>query len=451
MTTDIIVQEKQVELFTNANIMASAMVSRQQETVQADAEQLIAFSNTAAEEAYNLLRIDSNQRVMVCDGTAHVIFDSAYGNNIEGKYLLLECIYTALSGKSGFDHTIGSSYYEFSAAVPVTYMGKVFGTVYIHEYSTDRAQLLTNSSSYIFLLSIFIFFLAVTLGLLFSNFLTQQIKAINVAVYNMKQGVYDKKAKILSRDELGQLAREFNELSDRLWETEEERRQFVSNASHELKTPLAAIKLLSDSILENEMDQATVKEFLTDINGEIDRLTRITEQLLKLSKTDADTEIKREPVDISEISRRVIRVLAQLMESRGITLSASINPDCIALGDSDRMYQVIINLVENAIKYNRQNGRLVVKVSNRGNRVVLLVEDTGIGIEKVDLDKIFERFYRVDKAHSRQTGGTGLGLSIVKNNVESMGGQIRVYSKVGRGSVFLVEFVRAPGNERGRV
>ena len=460
MTRDVILQEKQVELYTSANIVANTMVSKQQElaeqgpvnTRQATDGQEVALTNLIAQDAYNLLRFDSSQRLMVCDTSMKVIFDSAYRNNIEGRYLMLQSLYDALQGKSGFTSKIGREAYEFAVSVPVTNQGKVAGAVYIYEYSTDRARLIGSTNQYIFLLSILILVVAVSLSFVFTNLFTEQIKAINTAVRNMKAGIYDKKAKIISRDELGELADQFNQLSDRLWETEEQRRQFISNASHELKTPLAAIKLLSDSILENEMDEATTKEFLTDINGEIDRMTRLTEQLLKLSKMDSDTapSPKSQPVDLSEIVDRVAKVLSQLMEKRGIRLECQLDRECRAQGDEDRIYQIVMNLMENATKYNRDNGKITVKVSAKGNKAILIVEDTGIGIAREDLDRIFERFYRVDKARSRQTGGTGLGLSIVKDNVESMGAKIRAYSKLGRGTAFVVEFSRAHGEESRR-
>ena len=231
-------------------------------------------------------------------------------------------------------------------------------------------------------------------------------------------------------------------LTDKLQQTEITERQFVSDASHELKTPLASIKLLSDSILQNEMDTDTMREFVADIGAESDRLTRMAQKLLTLSRASADeTEGgEHEVVDVGQTLSRVFRMLVPLADRQAVKLTASVEKGCTILSFEDDAYQILFNLVENGIKYNRENGSVHVRVRHEEDTVVIDVEDTGSGIPENALDSIFNRFYRVDKARSRQAGGAGLGLSIVHEMVGRNFGTISVRSTVGEGSCFTVTF-----------
>ena len=210
----------------------------------------------------------------------------------------------------------------------------------------------------------------------------------------------------------------------------------MSDDSHELKTPLASIKLLSDSILQNDMDADTMREFVSDIGNESDRLTRMTQKLLTLSKADAETVCDHEVVDLSEIVRRVFRMLVPLADKTEVRLTANLDRGCFVLSMEDDAYQIIFNLVENGIKYNHSGGCVHVTVSHTQEDVELLVEDTGMGIPQAEIEHIFVRFYRVDKARSRQAGGSGLGLSIVHELVERNFGSIAVSSEEGKGTRF---------------
>lgn len=218
----------------------------------------------------------------------------------------------------------------------------------------------------------------------------------------------------------------------------QQQKQFVADASHELKTPLASIKLLSDSILQNDMDADTMREFVSDIGNESDRLTRMTQKLLTLSKADAQTTCEHEVVDLGETVRRVFRMLVPLADRTQIQLTASLDRGCYVLSMEDDAYQIIFNLVENGIKYNHAGGSVHVTARHTQDEAELLVEDTGMGIPQDAIEHIFERFYRVDKARSRQAGGSGLGLSIVHELVERNFGTIEVSSKEGEGTKFTV-------------
>ena len=223
------------------------------------------------------------------------------------------------------------------------------------------------------------------------------------------------------------------------------RRRFVSDASHELKTPLASIRLLADSILQNEtMDQVTLRDFVSDIGTEADRLTRITEHLLALTRLDSLPAAETFPVDVSAVTRRALSMLAPVADAAGVALGSNLKDKCVVQGTEDDLYQICFNLLENGIKYNRPGGRVKADVYRDGDQVLLEVSDTGVGIPEEDMPKVFNRFYRVDKARSRAAGGTGLGLSIVRDTVRRHGGWVTVRARQPEGSVFTVGFPAVP-------
>ena len=229
----------------------------------------------------------------------------------------------------------------------------------------------------------------------------------------------------------------------------ENQKRFITNASHELKTPLAGIRLLTDSILQTDhMDEETTKEFVTDIGREAERLSRITENLLRLTRLDSGVVQQPYPVAVRPVLERVERMLTMVAQEKGVTVSGAADEDAVALATDDDVHQILYNLMENAIKYSAaEDGFVRAEAHVDGDKVVLTVSDNGIGIPDEDLPHIFDRFYRVDKMRSREVGGTGLGLSIVKDTIENRGGTISAgHGANGVGTVFTVYL---PLAERG--
>ena len=257
----------------------------------------------------------------------------------------------------------------------------------------------------------------------------------------IQDGDYTHKIDMRGNDELHFLADEFNFLTDRLQISEDKRRQFVSDASHELKTPLASIKLLSDSILQYDMDMETVREFAGDIGEEADRLNRMTMKLLALTKDESNTaNDESEIIYLSPTVERVVKMLDAIAAKNRIKITMDLHQDMPVLIQEDDLYQITYNLVENGIKYNIPGGTLSISLHRQEDMAVLRVSDTGTGIPPESLEHVFERFYRVDKARSRQTGGSGLGLAIVRSMVERNNGEIHLQSTVGKGTTFTVAF-----------
>ena len=308
------------------------------------------------------------------------------------------------------------------------------------QYDTDQGALVDTLQTNVLRLSVALELGVILISLVFSTAFSRRLRRILHSVRKMGDGDYSYKLKLRGSDELTQLGREFNSLSERLEASEQRRRQFVSDASHELKTPLATIKLLSDSILQNEMDAATQREFIGDIGREADRLGRLTQKLLTLTKLDSAVSDEREIINAAQTVQKVARMLRPLAKLHRIRLECTPEEGCSIMTVEDDLYQIVFNLVENAIKYNREGGWVGVKLFRQDEDVVLTVEDSGVGIPPEAMTHIFERFYRVDKARSRAAGGAGLGLSIVHDMVGRNYGTICVAARVGGGTVFTVRF-----------
>lgn len=378
-------------------------------------------------------------RTLVTDKDGLVIYDSVQDGSAKGKYALLPEVVRALDGWDVAYSKYDSGALESRAASPIMHQGKVIGSVYLMEHDdTDQGQLIYALRKNILWISVILEVAVVLFSMVFSEVFSARFRQIFASIRMIREGDYSHKMELRGHDELTTLGEEFNALTDRLQASEDRRRQFVSDASHELKTPLASIKLLSDSILQNDMDQETIREFVGDIGGEADRLTRMSQKLLSLTRMDANQEDERELADVGETAERVLRMLDPVASLRQVRLENQIPLGVTVLMLEDDLYQILFNLVENGIKYNKQGGSLLLTCETQDDDVILRVADTGVGIPEEARPYIFERFYRVDKARSRQAGGSGLGLSIVHDMVVRNYGTIQVEPRDGGGTVFTV-------------
>jgi signal transduction histidine kinase len=232
----------------------------------------------------------------------------------------------------------------------------------------------------------------------------------------------------------------FNKMLGRLKILDDSRQEFVSNVSHELKTPLTSMKVLADSLLmQEDVPVELYKEFMEDITEEIERENKIINDLLSLVKMDkksSDLNVKAE--NINELVERILKRLRPIAAQQNVEVVFESFRPIIAEVDEVKFTLAITNLVENAIKYNREEGEVQVSLNADHKYFYVKVSDTGIGIPQEDLDHIFERFYRVDKSHSREIGGTGLGLAIARNAVIMHRGAVKVHSEEGVGTTFTV-------------
>lgn len=282
---------------------------------------------------------------------------------------------------------------------------------------------------------------AMIIALVFSRIISRPIISLTRSIQRMGRGDFSVRVPVQGSGELRRLSETFNAMSEKLEMLDQSRNQFVSNASHELKTPLATMKILLESIIyQPEMDQEMRTEFLTDINKEIDRLNMVISDLLTLVSMDSKTmRLNRTTFSLAQLVSDTASRLRLMTDKRHQELKLQLNDRCEMYADSAKLTQVIYNLMENASKYTQEGGTIRVRLVRSGRDAILTVSDNGPGIPKEDQAHIFDRFYRVDKARSRDTGGTGLGLSIVHQMVLMHGGTVSVESEEGNGATFTVE------------
>lgn len=227
------------------------------------------------------------------------------------------------------------------------------------------------------------------------------------------------------------------------------RRDFVANVSHELKTPIGALGLLSEAILGAKNDPEAVVKFATKMQNEAKRLTELVQEIIDLSRLQSSDPLQKAfPVEIEDVIREAINQAQISAESRNIALDVGLMQQAVVIGDRDQLIMAIHNLIENAINYSPEKTKVSVNSTIKEGLIEVSVTDQGIGIPESELGRIFERFYRVDSARSRQTGGTGLGLSIVKHVALNHGGDVRVWSKENVGSTFSILLPIAPPEEK---
>lgn len=430
---DMVFSEKQTAMTNQAGTAASSLAS------------LDHLSRESIAEVLNLLELDNYERVLVTNEKGRVLYDSAAEENQTGQQPEIKAIARAMEGKTSFYSRFTSEAFFSHVAVPILRDAKVIGAVYLDEKDEEQAGIITGIQSRIRTISAFICILALLADILMTSLLTKRIVTLAEMTKKVAEGDYSQRFLTQGEDEVAELGREFNRLTQRLETTEKQRRQFVSDASHELKTPIAAITLLADSIVQNEnMDEETIREFVTDIVHESNRLQKMTEELLDLSRMDDSNIGKSVPVNMTKVTEEAVALLKPLSSEQNVEIKLDLEPDSIVLATENDLYHVVFNLVENAIKYNVPEGKVTVTLRTAGDRIRMEVEDTGIGIPENERESIFHRFYRVDKARSREAGGSGLGLSIAHDAVLQHRGTIEVEEVEPQGTRFIVTLPKGP-------
>jgi signal transduction histidine kinase len=324
--------------------------------------------------------------------------------------------------------------FRSSLAMPLSDQGELAGAVYLQELDTERAEGIWTVQRHLRTVSLTIGTAALVIGGLFVLLITRRIEALVDSMRAVAGGDYRYRHLIRGQDEISELGRELNQLTERLETNEAERRRFVADASHELKTPLASIRLLSDSIVQSEgMDGETMREFVADIGDEAKRLQRTTEKLLTLSRLDNEVSFVPEPVDLKQAALDALTLLRPLAQEKGVRLRSELREGCVVMGSRDDMDHILSNLIENAIKYNVPGGSVLVRLQAGEDLVSLSVEDTGIGIPEADRPNIFERFYR--SGHSSGSG-YGIGLAFARKIAISQNGSLQAANSPGGGALF---------------
>ncbi|MEG0146077.1 MAG: HAMP domain-containing sensor histidine kinase, partial [Clostridia bacterium] len=326
-------------------------------------------------------------------------------------------------------------------AAPIYDSGLLSGVVLYMSDSQAVYGSLTQMQKQMSVWLLLVLIAVLLLSVLVSRLFTRPIEELSEGIQRMTGGDLSGRVTVRGHNEFSQLAEAFNMMCQRLESLDNTRNQFVSNASHELKTPLSAMKVLIETLLyQQTYDPAMEKEFLSDINREIDRLNAIVGDLLTLVHIDSGRmELKPELIQLEELVGDTVRRLRPLADQRDIRMDMIVKDKIETMADARKLSQVFYNLLDNGIKYTPEGGSVKVEILRSGRKAIIKISDTGIGIPKADQLHVFDRFYRVDKARARATGGTGLGLSIVKQIVMLHEGAISVASEEEAGSVFTVE------------
>ncbi len=412
---------------------------------------------TALSERLNRAGSDLSGRLLLLDADGKVQLDSyreAHGQRIEYpevvSILLLgqTADYGVHSLKTGeevaMDNPLsfgrGEEWVSYSTA-SVIQSSKVIGVLLLVSSVGEMMRNLYTLSDNLVLIFVVVAVVALLAGMIFSRVLTKPIVTLTEVIGRMSKGDFAARVPETGSGELKHLATAFNSMSERLETLDQSRNEFVSNASHELKTPLATMKILIESLIyQPDMQTELRTEFLTDINAEINRLSAIVSDLLTLVQVDAHSmRLDREKMSLSAVAKETAHRLEPMARQRGQTIDLALEDSGDMYADKSKLRQVVYNLLDNAIKYTQEGGSIHLSVTRSGRDIVLTVQDNGPGIKAEHLPHVFDRFYRVDKARSRDSGGTGLGLSIVRQIVLLHGGNIRAESEEGKGSRFVVE------------
>ena len=376
---------------------------------------------------------DSSLRVTLIDLEGNVIFDNQLNESEMENHASREEFKEAKENGYGISKRYSSS---------------LLKTFYYVAYKLDnniiRVSKVADSTLYIlfinlwplYIVAIVLIICSILLGFLLSKKIVDPINNINLE-HPLENNKYKEIEPLLIRIEAQK--NELMKENEEVLNASKVRQEFTSNVSHELKTPLHVISGYAELIKEGIVKDSDVKEFGEKIYSEASRMSKLVEDIMKISKLESDKAIEKTQLKLKNIVVSIVDSLMIEADKKNVKFKLSLN-DCSISGNYDSIYSLIFNLVDNAIKYNKTNGKITIKLQEVSNNVILSVKDTGIGIPKEDLDRIFERFYRVDKSRSKDSGGTGLGLAIVKHSLIVNNATIKVESELKKGSTFTVTF-----------
>ena len=385
---------------------------------------------------------DAEGRILLIDRSGKIQLDTLA--ILEGTRSRTPEVLTVLSGNEtqayGIHLLETTDDYAALCAAAMVHEGEIIGAVLISTPVTELHQAIQHVEHQLMTVFIVVAAAALIAALIFAFTLTAPIKSLTSTIRRMGKGDLSARADVRATGELKDLADSYNAMAEKIEHFDQSRSQFVQNASHELKTPLATMKILLENLIyQPDMPPELRAEFMQDMNHEIDRLSGIITDLLTLTQMDSHAaSLKLEKISLTGLCEDTVHALRPAAEKANLTLHAELAEDVHLTGDESKLRQVVYNLIDNAVKYTPEGGTVEVTLRADSREAILTVRDTGIGIPAEDVAHIFDRFYRVDKARSRATGGTGLGLSIVRQMVQLHGGEITVDSAADKGSTFTV-------------
>ncbi|MCD8216051.1 MAG: HAMP domain-containing histidine kinase [Clostridiales bacterium] len=401
----------------------------------------VKFSNDLDEKSTEL-----SARIIVLDKDSVVIADT--NRSETDKILIIPEVLDALQGSATVNLREDTGKIYTSAGID-DQDGQILGAILLVYGSNEIYEMLASLSHDWLFLTIFISIIIAVIVYITSSRIIKPLSRLVDSIGKIADGDLRERVDVKNKNEIGVLGNAINIMAEKLESEDSSRSEFVSNVSHELKTPLSSIKVLSESILlQDTAPEEMYKEFLQDINSEIDRMTNIINDLLSLVKLDnRESGLNLKETNLRKMLIGIMKTLYPLAKVKDIELTLEADKDIVIEADETKLSLAISNLIDNAIKYTPAEGVVKVTLENDHQNAFISVMDTGIGISEEEQPKIFNRFYRTDKTRDRETGGTGLGLAITHSTVLLHSGSIKVLSKEGSGATFIVRLPIKQGKE----
>ena len=425
---------RESEILSQAKILANQIATSEYMKLGAD------VSSSNIQTQIDMLTTIYDGRVIVVDDNCKVYYDTY--NLDDHKLIIAEEVMRSFKGEDIVHYDSENHYIEMTIPIsdPDDKSETVIGVMLI-SVSTDNIVI---NQSYMrqvavivmVMVGIAIVFFAILLLLYF----LKPLQKIEEGIAAIKNGYGEYNLQVNDYTETAGICEKINQMLGRIKVMDDSRQEFVSNVSHELKTPITSMKVLADSLIQNESaDLAMYKEFMTDIVDEIDRESKIITDLLTLVKMDKKSAAMNiEEIKINDLLEVILKRVTPIAKSRGIQITYESYRDVTAWVDEVKLSLALTNIIENAVKYNVDNGWVKVTLNADHRNFYVKVADSGVGIPDDCKEHVFERFYRVDKARSRDTGGTGLGLAITKSVIQMHKGSIKLYSESGEGTTFTI-------------
>lgn len=379
-----------------------------------------------------------NGRLVVTNDEFVVVKDTY--NLDAGKTLVSKEVIQCFQDEISLTHDSGYKFIELAIPIKESVNKQVVGALVISSETADIMENREELSHKVMLLQWGLVIAVLIAAYYTSRYLVKPFDKVTKSLEKVSGGFLDDDLMILDYTETQEMSEAYNQMLARMKTLDDSRQEFVSNVSHELKTPITSMKVLADSLLMQEDVPAELyREFMGDIAEEIERENKIINDLLSLVKMDKkSSDVNIQPTNINELIELIMKRLRPIAQKRDIELTLDSYKPVIAEVDETKLTLALSNLMENAVKYNREGGWVRVSINTDHKYFYVKVEDNGIGIPKNDQEHIFERFYRVDKSHSREIGGTGLGLAIARSSIMMHHGIIKVFSEEGEGTTFTV-------------
>ena len=395
------------------------------------------YINVVERELAQLANLYSG-RIVVTNSQFRIIKDT-YGLD-EDKVIVSQEVLKCFRGENTLHYDEESQFIETTVPVKDSVTQEIIGVMIVSTPTQDIQESRDELGKTVFWLQILMAVAVCCIAFYAARILVRPFGKVTRSLEEVSGGFLEEDISILDYTETQMLSEAYNRMLKRMKVLDDSRQEFVSNVSHELKTPITSMKVLADSLLmQEDVPVELYQEFMQDIAEEIDRENKIINDLLSLVKMDrkaADVNIQE--TNINELLELIAKRLRPIAARRNIELLVESFKPVTAEVDETKLTLAISNLVENAIKYNRDDGWVHLSINSDHKYFYVKVEDSGIGIPQEAQEHIFERFYRVDKSHSREIGGTGLGLAITRSAVLMHRGAIKVYSKEGEGTTFTV-------------